>query len=52
MSLINLLRKYVPPLTEEQVKDIAKEAEAIIREKVKAEEATARAEAEKAKRKS
>lgn len=37
MDLISCLRKYMPPLTGQQVEDIAKEVEAIVRAKVKAE---------------
>lgn len=37
MDLISCLRKYMPPLSNEQVQDIAKEVEAIVRAEVKAE---------------
>ena len=38
-NVISCLRKYMPPLTGQQVEDITKEVEAIVRAKVKAEEA-------------
>jgi hypothetical protein len=42
MDLLSYLRKFVPPLTEEQIKEIAREAEAIVKAQEEAKHPKAR----------